>query len=88
LQSPPSLQGFPSLQGGQGPPQSTSVSPWFLRLSLHVATAQVISGSQTNVWQSSGEPHMAVAGQAAQLKPPQSGPDSVPFFTLSEQVAC
>jgi hypothetical protein len=66
------------------PPQSTSLSPWFLVVSAHVGALHVRGGPvQTRLWQSVDTRQVLVAGHAPQVGPPQSTSVSLPFLALS-----
>jgi hypothetical protein len=67
------------------PPQSTSVSAWFLTVSLQVGTWHTLE-VQTLLMQSLPIEHARPLPQLGHDVPPQSTAVSVPFFTLSLQV--
>ena len=85
-QSPPTLQVLPAAQGGQGPPQSTSVSEPFFTMSAQLGGWQV-PAEQTPFWQSVPARQDFPSGQDGQAPPPQSTAVSLPFFTPSMQLA-
>jgi hypothetical protein len=72
----------------EAPPQSMSVSVPFFTPSRQVA-AWHLSGlpEHTELWQSVLAMHVLPATHLPQLAPPQSVSVSLPFFTLSEQLA-
>jgi hypothetical protein len=80
---------FPVAQGGQLPPQSTSVSVPFLVVSAHEAAAHTPL-TQTPLVQSPGtvqarpSAHLRLVGVTAH-EPPQSTAVSLPFLTVSVQ---
>jgi hypothetical protein len=73
------------LAGAQMPPQSTSVSFWFLTLSAHVGVWQTLV-VHTLLVQSPPAEHAFPLPQPPHIEPPQSTSVSVPFFTTSLQV--
>jgi hypothetical protein len=80
------VQVFPAEQGGQGPPQSTSVSVPFLTRSAQLGGWQVPE-EQTPLTQSVPPWQVLPSGHGAQIPPPQSTAVSLPFFTPSAQLA-
>jgi hypothetical protein len=89
VQSVPAPQFFPPSQHAQlvEPPQSTSVSPPFLTLSLHAAAAHSLPVVQTPSTQSVPAAHTLPTPHFAAQLPPQSTSVSVPFFTPSLHTA-
>jgi hypothetical protein len=83
MQSAAAPQIFPVAQGGQAPPQSTSVSVPFLIASLQEGGAQT-EASQTRLSQSPGEEHPFPRAHPGH-PPPQSTSVSVPFLRPSAQ---
>jgi len=73
------------LVGAQIPPQSTSVSFWFLVLSLQVAAWQMLVVHTLLVQSVPAEQPLPVPHPLHML-PPQSVSVSTPFFTVSLQV--
>jgi hypothetical protein len=74
---------------GIGPPQSTSLSPWFLTVSEQVGCWQVLFGAtpvHTTLVQSPATTQDSPGSQSPQVPPPQSMSVSAPFFTLSPHV--
>jgi hypothetical protein len=84
MQSPPTLQDFPTLQSAQAPPQSTSVSEPFATPSLQVG-AWHRPLRHTPLWQSPLPKQLALLAHLPHV-PPQSTSVSVPFFTPSLHV--
>lgn len=89
-QSLPAVQSLPTAHlfvPAQAPPQSTSVSVWFLTPSLQVAARQV-PAVQTPLEQSPFVAQILVSAQSlpGTQPPPQSVSVSVPFLTESLQV--
>jgi hypothetical protein len=69
---PSSQVAVASVHGWQfGPPQSISVSPWFLMPSLQVATTSAIGGSSSSL-------------QEAKAKAPMANADNNSFFISTE----
>jgi hypothetical protein len=83
-QSSAARQIRPAAQGGQGPPQSKSLSVPFLRSSSHVAAAQT-PAMQEAVTQSTPVAHGCPMSHGPH-GPPQSAPVSPPLLTPSAQV--
>jgi hypothetical protein len=84
-QSEPTRQVLPVAQGGQTPPQSTSVSVPFLTASAQLAAWQ-LPAEQTPLLQSEGTAQDLPSGHGAQVPPPQSTAVSAPFLTPSAQL--
>jgi hypothetical protein len=76
------------MQVGQvPPPQSTSVSTPFFRLSEQLAVTQVPPMQLPPTWQSPSMLQCLPAAHLVAQLPPQSMSVSLPFFTLSPQLA-
>src|SRR5437899_8130569 len=73
------------LAGAQVPPQSTSVSFWFLTASPQVGVWQMLV-VHTLLVQSPPTKHVAPLAHPPHIEPPQSTAVSVPFFTTSLHV--
>src|SRR5689334_17689477 len=88
MQSPGTPQVLKSVQRGQvvEPPQSTSVSPWFFTPSVHDGAAHRPE-VQTPLSQSLPTLQIWFSVQRLQSAPPQSTSDSLPFRTVSVQLA-
>jgi hypothetical protein len=86
-QSLPALQVLPVPQRTQLelPPQSVSLSPSFLTLSLQ-AGAMHSPPVHTPLWQSEAPPHTLPSPHLPQVPPPQSTSVSAPFFLASVQL--
>src|SRR6185503_12568885 len=85
-QSPATWQNWPVTQvAPQTPPQSVSVSVWFLTPSAQVGLWQM-PAVQTPLWQSVDDVQPRPAAQRLQLGPPQSTALSLPFLTESVQL--
>src|SRR5262249_36078520 len=76
----------PSMQGGQTPPQSTSLSDPFFIVSSHAGAAHIIV-LQMPLTQSWSTAHVFPVPQPPQDEPPQSTSVSDPFSTRSAQAA-
>src|SRR5882724_7318678 len=88
VQSPATVHPLPFAHffaGAQMPPQSTSVSVWFLALSEHVGAWHTLV-VQTLLVQSVPVAHARPFAQPAHMFPPQSVSVSAAFFTVSLQV--